>query len=363
MDAQFCPEVRSEPARAVAQIAGVASALPRHHVLQTDIAAVAQRLFGGRSADFPRLASVFDSAGIEARHLSAPLEWYLEPHSWPEKNALYVACALELLEEAAWAALDRAGLRPADVSALVVVSSTGIATPSLDAHLLERMPFRRDVQRLPIFGLGCAGGVLGLARAAALAEAAPGANVLLLVVELCSLTFQYHDLSQANVVATALFGDGAAAVVLRAGGGHGDLPRLRAWGEHSWPGSLDVMGWRVEESGLGVIFAKSIPVLVRRHMRAVTEAFLARHGLGLQDIAGFVCHPGGRKVIEALRDAFGLEPEALSDAAAVLRTCGNMSAATVLFVLERRLASAPSGPHLMTAMGPGFSAGFNLLDL
>lgn len=347
----------------MAQIAALASALPPHRVAQSEIAAVAERLFGGRSADFPRLAGVFESAGIETRHLSAPLDWYLEPHSWPEKNALYVARALDLLEEAAWKALDGAGLRPADIAALVVVSSTGIATPSLDAHLLERMPFRRDVQRLPVFGLGCAGGVLGLARAAALAEAMPGAHVLLLVVELCSLTFQYHDLSHANVVATALFGDGAAAAVLRAGGGHGDLPRLRAWGEHSFPASLDIMGWRVEESGLGVIFAKSIPVLVRKRMREVAEAFLARHGLGLGDIAGFVCHPGGRKVIEALTDAFALEPESLSDAAAVLRACGNMSAATVLFVLERRLASAPEGPHLMTAMGPGFSAGFNLLDL
>ncbi len=221
------------------------------------------------------------------------------------------------------------------------------------------MGFRRDVQRLPIFGLGCAGGVLGLARGAAMARSMPGARVLVVVVELCGLTFRSRDEAKSNIIATALFGDGAAAALLT----HGDEGmRVSAWGEHTWPHSLDVMGWHIEDDGFGVLFSRDIPNLVRSDLRAAADRFLAGEGLTFDDLAGLVCHPGGAKVLDALEAAFGLPPGGMAHARAVLREHGNMSAVTVLFVLERVLAGNPRGRHLLSALGPGFTAAFLLLD-
>lgn len=241
-----------------------------------------------------------------------------------------------------------------------MVSSTGIATPSLDALLMDRLPFRPDCRRLPVFGLGCVGGVVGLSRAAQLARAEPGSVVLCLVVELCALTFRKDDLRKSNIVATALFGDGAAAALVRAG--DAPAPALAAWGEHRWPDTLDVMGWDVSETGLAVRFSRDIPRLVRERFRSVTDAFLARAGLMRRDVDGYICHPGGAKVIEALEDVLELQRGTLRDARETLREYGNMSAATVLFVLQRTLRRGLRGRHLMTALGPGFTAGFLTLE-
>jgi alkylresorcinol/alkylpyrone synthase len=230
--------------------------------------------------------------------------------------------------------------------------------------LIERMGLRSTIQRLPIFGLGCAGGVVGLARAADQAAVEPGKTVLFLVVELCALLFRRDDWSKSNVVATALFGDGAAAALLST---DGEGPTIVASGEHTWPGSLDVMGWEVANDGLKALFSRDIPNLVTARVREVASEFLGRHGLAVDDIDRFVCHPGGAKVIDALEYAFGLPGGALAETRAVLRDYGNMSAATVIFVLERILAKArAAGEHwqraLMTALGPGFTAGFLLID-
>jgi len=246
---------------------------------------------------------------------------------------------------------------PVEIDAIVVVSTTGIATPSLDARLMRRMNFRRNVERLPVFGLGCAGGVLGLARAAAMAIARPDTRVLFLVVELCGLTFRNQDRSKSNLVATALFGDGAAAAVISCREEYADSPRLGPWGEHTWPDSLDVMGWEVADDGLKVVFSRDIPTLVREDLRAVVDAFLADNGAKLGDIAGFVCHPGGAKVLDALEDCFELQRGDLGVARQVLRDHGNMSAATVLFVLREALNDGFRGRQLMTTLGPGFTAG------
>jgi alkylresorcinol/alkylpyrone synthase len=264
------------------------------------------------------------------------------------------------LERAADRCLGAAGLAADDIDGIVVVSTTGIATPSLDALLMERMPFRRDCWRLPVFGLGCAGGALGLARAAALARAEPAAKILYLVVELCALTFRRSDQSKSNIIASALFGDGAAATVISS---ESDGPEIAAWGEHTWPNTLEVMGWRVEDDGLGVTFSKDIPGLVRADLRRAAETFLMRQGLRLADMEGFICHPGGAKVIDALEDAFGLSRGGMAEARAVLRDYGNMSAATVMFVLRRVLEGRGRGRHLLSALGPGFTAGFVLLDV
>jgi alkylresorcinol/alkylpyrone synthase len=241
----------------------------------------------------------------------------------------------------------------------VVASTTGIATPSLDALLVERMGLRRDIQRLPIFGLGCAGGVIGLSRAAALARATPGSRVLFLVVELCALTFRKSDISKSNIVATALFGDGAAGAILST---EGSGPQVTENGEHCWPASLDIMGWDVEEDGLKARFAQSIPGLVQSDFRKLLDDFLARHKIALSDIDDFACHPGGAKVLDALEAAFAIARGALKDSRSILRDFGNMSAATALFVAERMGMRHKKQRILMTALGPGFSAVFQMFD-
>ena len=241
----------------------------------------------------------------------------------------------------------------------MVASSTGIATPSLDALLMERLDMRRTTMRLPIFGLGCAGGVIGLARTAALARAEPGRRFLFLVVEICGLTFRLADVSKGNAVAAALFGDGAAGAVVDC---ESEGAAITGWGEHTWRDSLDIMGWRVLDDGLGVMFARDIPRLVRERVRAATVDFLSDHGIGLADIDTFVCHPGGAKVVEALEEAFELGPGGLTHSRAVLREYGNMSAPTALFVLYEALAAGASGRHLMSALGPGFTCGLTLLE-
>ena len=250
------------------------------------------------------------------------------------KNDLYIDKAVDLLKQVALDSLTAAGLACSDVDTLVTVSSTGVAVPTLDVRLMEELPFRRNVQRLPLFGLGCAGGALGLARAAACARAQPGSCILCLVVELCTLTFCRSDRMTANIVATALFGDGAAGAVLTT---DGPGPAIRAWGEHTWPRSLDVMGWHVTQNGLEVRLSRGVPDVARHRVRRVTDEFLASVGLELADVDDFICHPGGSKVLEALEDAFGLPSGGLAASREILRDYGNMSAATVLFILKRVL--------------------------
>lgn len=341
----------------------VASAVPPHVLAQEDVVAQACRMFPARASEIERLLPAFRNAGIQTRYSCVPLDWYLEPVGWRERNRLYLENAEAILQDAAERCLERAGLTPREIDSMVLVSTSGLATPSLDARLMERLPFRRDVQRLPIFGLGCAGGVLGLARAAAMARAMPGSKVLFLVVELCGLTFRAGDHSKSNIIAAALFGDGAAAAVLS----HdedpdSEAPVVRGWGETTWPDSLDVMGWRVEEDGLGVLFSKDIPTIVRARFGDAVDAFLAEQGLSRLDLAGSLCHPGGAKVIEALEEVLDCPAGTMAEARGVLHDYGNMSAATVLFVLERALAAGLRGRHLMASLGPGFTAGFLLLE-
>ena len=341
------------------RLLSVATAIPPYRLDQSDVIRRVQALFDGAPA-LERLLPVFTNTGIHRRYSCVPIEWYDRQHGWAERNRVYLAGALDLLERTTLRLLDRAGIDKRKIDAVVTVSTTGIATPSLDALLIERMGLRCDVRRLPIFGLGCAGGVIGLARAASQALAAPGETVLFLVVEMCALSFRRDDWSKSNIVATALFGDGAAgALVSTAGAG----PAIVASGEHTWPDTLEVMGWEVADDGFSAVFSRDIPHLVATRFRAVADKFLARRGLALDDIDRFVCHPGGIKVVAALEQAFGMRCGALADARRVLRDYGNMSAATVMFVLEALLAAPPRwNLALMNALGPGFTAGFLLLD-
>lgn len=349
------------PARDL-RLLSVATAVPPHRLDQVAVQARARALFAERPPDdLERLLPVFANAGIENRYSCVPLEWYERPQGWAEKNRLYLENAVALSERASRAALEEAGLGANEIDAVVAVSTSGIATPSLDALLTERMGLRRDVVRLPVFGLGCAGGVLGLTRAAQLARAMPGAKVLCVVVELCGLTFRRRDQSNGNMVAAALFGDGAAAVVL----GPGDKgPMIGVGGEYTWPQSLDVMGWTVEDDGFGVLFSRDIPALIRRHFRPALDRFLAANGIEFEEIRNVVCHPGGAKVIAALESALEYSPGDLRLPRQVLREYGNMSAASVMFVLDRAIKAGDVGKGLtlMAAVGPGFTAGFLTLD-
>jgi alkylresorcinol/alkylpyrone synthase len=347
-------------------IAAVATAYPAYCFTQSEALAAAGRIFGHAPDLMERMASAYGNAGVRTRFSCVPLEWYGAAHGWPERARLYEENALALLTEAGRKALAVAGVPAKDVAATVTVSSTGISTPSLDSLLQGPLGLSPSTQRLPVFGLGCAGGAIGLARAAAMARAMPGRWILFLCVELCGLTFRAADDSKQNIIATAIFGDGAAAVLLRADGAGDDTisrARLHAWSEHTWPETRDIMGWRVEDDGLGVIFSRSIPHLVRTKLRPVTDAFLRECGLAQDDLAGIIVHPGGEKVLEALESAYGLAPGGLVHARAVLAERGNMSAVTVLAVLERTLSAGEKGPHLMTALGPGFSAAACLVDL
>ncbi len=342
------------------RLLGLSTAVPPYVLTQDDVMSAVHREWIGRDAAMQRLLPVFENAGIETRYSCVPMEWYRGNQGWASRTDAYIDHAVELLVDAARDCLEQAGLESDEVDAVVAVSSTGIATPSLDARVAHRLGMRRDTVRLPLFGLGCAGGVLGLARAATLAQAMPGKTILLLVVELCGLAFRQSDRSKSNIVATALFGDGAAAALVSCSGVG---PALTTWGEHTWPASLDVMGWQIRDDGFGVLFSREIPEIVRDQLRPVLDDYLARNGLTLAEIDRFVCHPGGAKVIAALEDILDLEPGTLSDAREVLRDYGNMSSASVLFVLAKSLADGSSGRHLLSALGPGFTAGFLTMDV
>jgi alkylresorcinol/alkylpyrone synthase len=337
------------------RLLSLATASPPHDLPQTQVAELARQIFEPRFPQFARMAPVFSTAGIRTRQFVMPVEWYLQPRGWPDRSAAYVEGAVELFCEAAQGALDEAGLTGDQVDVIVTVSSTGIATPSLEARAMARMGFRPDAARVPVFGLGCAGGATGLALAARLAAAEPGCKVLLVCVELCSLSFRMDgELTKADIVATALFGDGAAACVLSTAGN--GFAEVTGKAEHTWVDTLDIMGWRVDPDGLGVVFARSIPPFARKALRPAMDAMLRAGGLVVDDVDRFVCHPGGMKVIEALEASLDLGQGALDHERSVLADHGNMSAPTVLFVLDRaRRAGLPSR-SVVTALGPGFTA-------
>jgi alkylresorcinol/alkylpyrone synthase len=340
------------------KLLGLATATPSHIIRQTDAAAAASKAFAGRFDGFDRMAQVFETTGIVERHLVRSIEWYLEPKGWPERGVAYLEAASALYIEAAGKALAAAGVRPEEVDSVVTASSTGIATPSLDARVSRSMGFRADIERVPLFGLGCAGGVSGLSIARRLAEARPGAVVLFVAVELCSLSFRLDELTKANIVASALFADGAAACVLRQteGRGEGEIAEFEASGEHLWPGTLDIMGWKIDPQGLGVIFDRAIPPFAQRHVGPAVNAILSRAGLCLADVDRFICHPGGTKVIIALEESLALVSGTLDHERAILASYGNMSAPTVLFVLEQAIKAGLPPRSALLAMGPGFTA-------
>jgi alkylresorcinol/alkylpyrone synthase len=337
-----------------AALISLATAVPPNVFLQKDVLAAAWDVFGPRLPQFETLSSIFANTGIIKRHGVKPFDWYLQPRGWPERTAAFLEGAEALFVEVAEKALANAQLAASEIDTIVTVCSTGIATPSLEARVAGRMGFRSDATRVPVFGLGCAGGVSGVSIAARLAQARPGTNVLLVTVELCSLALRHDELTKANIVATSLFGDGAAALILRAG--DGGATRIENSGEHLWPDTLGIMGWNVDPEGFGVVFQRTIPNFVTENLNPAVTRILAGMQLTLADIDRFICHPGGARVISALETALALHQGTLDHERQVIADCGNMSAPTVLFVLERARNAGLPPRSLLTALGPGFTA-------
>jgi alkylresorcinol/alkylpyrone synthase len=335
----------------------LATAVPEHELRTEDVIVEATKIFGGRHEDFDRMMPVYANTGINMRYSVCSYDWFREEQGWPERSEAFVTGASHLFGVVSARALEQAGLAADQIDTIVMISSTGIATPTIEARVMSELGFRDDVNRVPVFGLGCAGGVAGLSLAARLAAAQPDTNVLVVVIELCSLSFRRDEMTKSNIVATALFGDGAAAAVLSSHGknAYGEIEFM---GEHTWPDTIDVMGWRTDNIGFSAIFSRSIPDLALRDLRPAADQFLRGHNLNFSHIGAYSFHPGGTKVIAAIETAFDLETGKLADERRILANYGNMSAPTVLFVLNEGLKENFTGRRFVSALGPGFTAGF-----
>jgi alkylresorcinol/alkylpyrone synthase len=346
------------------RILSAAQALPPHFVDQDTLLAAFRELWGQKHFNVERLEQLHRAVRVGGRHLALPLEEYRALESFAARNAAWTRAAAEIGARAVESALRAADVAPAQVDHLFFVTVTGIATPSIDARLVEPLGLRSDVRRVPIFGLGCVAGAAGLARAADVLRGAPGEVAVLLAVELCSLTLQREDLSVPNIIASGLFGDGAAAAVLD-GGARGRGPRIAATRSVFYPGTERVMGWDVVDSGFKVVLSPGVPQLVRERLRGDVDAFLGQRGLRRADIAHFICHTGGPKVLEAFEEAMEVPREAMRRSWESLQQAGNLSSASVLFVLSDLLASGEARPGdrgLLLAMGPGFCSELVLLE-
>ncbi|MFQ5630983.1 MAG: type III polyketide synthase, partial [bacterium] len=324
----------------MSRIISIGTAVPPYKITQSQASRIVMNLFDKSDLNIQRLQPIFHNTEIETRYTSAPVEWYEQNHSFAVKNKLYFKTTLALSNEAVKCACESAGIQPQEIDHVFFISTTGISTPSIDAYLFNLHNFKPDIRRTPIWGLGCAGGVAGLSRANDWLKAYPNKIALVIAVELCSLTFVRNDLSKNNFVATALFGDGCAAALL-AGEEYphknGRQLSICDNAAITWRDSLNVMGWELDEQGLKVIFSQSIPTIVSQSSLPAISEFLNRNQLNVGNIDYFLSHPGGAKVIEAYKQALELAESQLESMRAVLRNYGNMSSATVFFVLEHFL--------------------------
>lgn len=346
------------------KICGVATAVPPYRVTQPEIAEFVSTHFSGKMADFSRLLPVFANSGIESRYFSRPPDWHVQPRSLAEKNDAYIQSATELGARAAAHLLKEQSLAPEEIDYILYVNTTGLATPSIDARLINLLGLKKHIRRTPIWGLGCAGGVAGLSHAYHHALGHPRERILVVCAELCGLTFISDDFSRSNLVATALFGEGAAAVLITGDEVDSDGLDIVDTQSRFYPDSLDVMGWNVVGHGLQVVFAQRIPAIVAANAAEDFADFLERHQLTVRDMSAFIFHPGGAKVLDAYRKALGFCDGELALADDILREYGNMSSVTVLFVLDRYFRTygvSRGGYGLMSALGPGFCSESMLL--
>ena len=347
-----------------ARILAAAQALPPNYVDQDTLLAAFRGLWGQKHFNLDRLEQLHRAVRVGGRNLALPLEDYAALESFAARNAAWTRVAVEVGEQAVRKALLAADVAPAQVDHLYFVTVTGIATPSIDARLVDRLGLRPDLKRVPIFGLGCVAGAAGISRVSDVLRGAPSEVAVLLAVELCSLTLQREDLSIPNIIASGLFGDGAAAVVLD-GGARRRGPKVAATRSVFYSGTERVMGWDVVESGFKVVLAPSVPQLVRERLRGDVDGFLSTHGLRRKDIQHFICHSGGPKVLEAFEEALEVPRAKLQRTWDSLQNAGNLSSASVLFVLADLLDAQEAKPGdrgLLLAMGPGFCSELVLLE-
>lgn len=361
------------------RILSVGSGFPSHYYEQGELMAALRELWAKRHYNLDRLERLHENVLVGGRHLALPIEAYEGLTTFGAANDAWIEVAQEVGDAAVRDALDRAGLAPADVGALYFVTVTGVATPSIDARLVNRLGLSPNVKRVPIFGLGCVAGAAGIARAADYVRAFPDEVAVLLSVELCSLTLQREDLSVPNLIASGLFGDGAAAVVVAgaeraeamegggaaAGGGTQPGPRVLATRSVFYPDSERVMGWDITERGFGIVLSADVPEVARKFLAGDVDRFLADHGLGRGEVGSWVCHPGGPKVLEAIEQSLELPEGALDVTWRSLREVGNLSSTSVLLVLQDTLdhhRPPPGTLGLMMAMGPGFCSELVLLE-
>ena len=341
-------------------IAAVRRAFPPHYVAQEELIAAFRAAWAARHHNVERIEKLHRSVLVGGRHLAMPVAEYPTLDTFGKANDTFIRVATDIGAEAVSTALSAVGATPRDVDAIYFTSVTGIAAPSIDARLCNRLGFRADIKRVPLFGLGCVAGAAGIARAADYVRGFPEHLALLLSVELCSLTLQQDDLSIPNLIASGLFGDGAACVVV-AGADHpvarASGPRVVATRSVFYPDTEDVMGWRIGEKGFRIVLSAEVPEMVSRHLGHDVRSFLADNGLGLDDIGVWVAHPGGPRVLEAMEETFALPRSALQRTWDSLAHVGNMSSASVLHVLADTLDAPPPPPGtwgLLLAMGPGF---------
>jgi alkylresorcinol/alkylpyrone synthase len=344
-------------------IAATATALPPYTMTRDDVKYYMGRVFDIPERRLEALMSIADNAQVNKRYSIFPIEYTDEPRPLSKTNDEYIEHAVKLGRQAAEECLQRAGLRPDEVDLIITVSCTGFMIPSLDAHLINLMGFRSNVRRMPFTELGCAAGAMALGRAADYLKANPGGNVLIISVELPSLTFQRKDISQANLISCILFGDGAAAVLVSGKAGKG--PKILVSETYTFPDSLGAMGFDLRDSGFHILLSKDVPEMIGAKIRGLVDGFLDRHGRKREDIKGWILHPGGARLLGNVEKELGLCKCDTQPSWDVLSNVGNLSSATILFILQEWLEKRPlkSGEYaLAAAFGPGFSAEFLLLQ-
>jgi alkylresorcinol/alkylpyrone synthase len=351
-------------------IASAASAFPKHYYSQKVLLQRLQDYWGVELKNPLLLARLHRNVTVDGRYLAIPAEQYVDIKTWGEANDIWIRVAQELGEQALCLALRNAGLKPEDLGCLLFTTVTGVASPSIDALLINRMGLPKNIRRTPIFGLGCVAGAAGIARASDYVRAYPSQAAALVSVELCSLTLQREDLSVANLISSGLFADGAAAVIVtgaefEASQPTSSGPKILATRSVFYPSTEEMMGWNISEKGFRIILSTEVPNLIRENLGRDVDAFLADNGHKRSDLKSYVLHTGGPKVLEASATALGLKNGELDASWDCLRRVGNLSSASVLVVLEdvmKNRRPEPGTLGLLAAMGPGFCSELLLLQ-
>ncbi len=325
-------------------INGLSSVFPKYKVLQEDIKDLGRKLFSSK-IDFKKMEKVYENSGVKTRYLVENLNWYMTEHNWSERNYLFKKNCLQLLKKSVTETIEKTNTKPEQIGGIIFVNSTGISTPTIDAEIFNLFNFRNDLLRLPIFGYGCAGGVLGLKRAVEIFKSLRK-PILVCNVELCSLTFRPQIFSKENIVSSALFGDGSISYLVQENGNCKILETM----EYTWKNSLELMGWSVENDGLSVIFDKVIPKFITKKLPNVLKEF------PLNKLDGYILHSGGMKIIEAYKEIF-YNNKTIQESQKILSDFGNVSSVSVLLVLKEMIKKKYKGVYLMAALGPGFTAG------